>query len=104
MPRPYVAATRVFGSPGFSEIWYTATDGRSLPSGAYLPPFVPFDANTPIAVATINWPLRTSGHVAWTLGRLPEMSFNDSPASVDLNTRPPAASEASSPSEPSGAK
>src|SRR3954466_4543563 len=34
-PRPYVAATRVSGSPGFSEIWYTATLGRSEPSGAY---------------------------------------------------------------------
>src|SRR3954447_24821178 len=104
MPRPYVAATRVFGSPGFSEIWYTATDGRSLPSGAYLPPFVPFEANTPTAVATISCLPRTSDQVAWTLGRLPEMSLNDSPASVDLYTCPPPELEASSPSEPIGAK
>src|SRR3954454_14320732 len=52
----------------------------------------------------MSCPLRTSGHVACTLGRFPEMSLNVAPASVDLYTRPPAASEAFSPSDPSGAK
>src|SRR3978361_659243 len=104
MPRPKVAATSVLGSPGLGESWETATEGRFFPSGAYLSPFLPFEENTPTAVATMSCLPCTSGQVACTAGRVSDVCVNVAPASVVLYPGPPAALEASSPSEPSGAK
>src|SRR5207249_1007617 len=87
-PRPNVAATSRFGSPGLIWRLIVGVTGSPAPRTAQREPFVSEEMYAPASAPTISWFPRLTIAKTGMFGSVPEMSTNVSPASVERNTCP----------------